>query len=83
MVTLSAKGVQQSLEDAGVDMKAGEGHLISSREVEWMSLEGQRHHLTADNIIIAWGSEPLLPHGFQTSQRILTSEGFLMFEALP
>ena len=83
MVTLSAKGVQQSLEDAGVDMKAGEGHLISSREVEWMSLEGQGHHLTADNIIIAWGSEPLLPHGFQTSQRILTSEGFLMFEALP
>ncbi len=26
MVTLSAKGVEQSLEDAGVDMKAGEGH---------------------------------------------------------
>ena len=83
MVTLSAKGVQQSLEDAGVELKAGEGHVISSREVEWMSLQGQRHHLTADNIIIAWGSEPLLPHGFQTSHRILTSDGFLALETLP
>ena len=83
MVTLSAKGVQQSLEDAGVELKAGEGHVISSREVEWMSLQGQRHCLTADNIIIAWGSEPLLPHGFQTSHRILTSDGFLALETLP
>ena len=83
MVTISAKGVQQSLEDAGVAMKAGEGHVISSREVEWMSLQGERHRLTADNVIIAWGSEPLLPPGFQTSQRILTSDGFLALETLP
>jgi dihydrolipoamide dehydrogenase len=83
MVALSARGVQQSLEDAGVDMKAGEGHVISSREVEWMSLQGQRHHLTADNIIVAWGSEPLLPSGFQTSSKVLTSDGFLVLETLP
>ncbi|MGZ3593312.1 MAG: dihydrolipoyl dehydrogenase [Syntrophales bacterium] len=83
MVTLSTKGVEQSLKDAGVDLKAGEGHLISSREVEWTSLQGERQHLTADNTIIAWGSEPLLPHGFQTSQRILTSDGFLALETLP
>jgi dihydrolipoamide dehydrogenase len=83
MVTLSAKGAQQSLEDAGVGLMAGEGHVISSGEVEWISLQGQRHHLTADNIIIAWGSEPLMPHGFQTSQRILTSDGFLALETLP
>jgi dihydrolipoamide dehydrogenase len=83
MVTLSAKGVQQSLEDAGVDLKAGEGHVVSPREVELMSLQGQRHHLTADNIIIAWGSEPLLPHGFQTSSKVLTSDGFLVLETLP
>ena len=83
MVTLSAKGVEQSLDDAGVDMKAGEGHVISSREVEWISIAGQRHHLTADNIIIACGSEPLLPRGFQTSSKILTSDGFLALETLP
>jgi len=64
MVTISAKGVAQSLEDAGVGLKAGEGHLISSREVEWISLEGERNQLTANNIIIAWGSEPLLPRSF-------------------
>lgn len=83
MITISAKGVQQSLEDAGIDMKVGEGHVISSEEVEWMSLQGQRHRLTADNIIIAWGSEPLLPLGFQTSGKILTSDGFLVLETLP
>ena len=83
MVTLSAKGVEQSLADAGVDMKTGEGHVISSREVEWMPIAGQRHHLTADNIIIAWGSEPLLPRGFQTSSKILTSDGFLALETMP
>lgn len=83
MVTLSAKGVEQSLEDAGVGMKAGEGHIISSREVEWISLRGEKHHLTTDNIIIAWGSEPLMPHGFETSDRILTSDDFLALETLP
>jgi dihydrolipoyl dehydrogenase len=83
MVAVSAKGVQLSLQDAGVDMKAGEGHVISSREVEWISAEGQRAHLNADNIIIAWGSEPLLPHGFQTSSKVFTSEGFLALETLP
>jgi len=83
MITISAKGVQQSLEDAGIDMKAGEGHVISSGEVEWMSLQGQRHRLTADNIIIAWGSEPSLPLGFQTSGKIMTSDGFLVLETLP
>jgi dihydrolipoamide dehydrogenase len=83
MVALSAKGVQQSLEYAGVDMKAGEGNVLSSREVELVSLEGQRHHLIADNIIIAWGSEPILPPGFQTSSKVLTSDGFLALETLP
>ena len=83
MVTISAKGVAQSLEDAGVGLKAGEGHLISSREVEWISLEGERHQLTANNIIIAWGSEPLLPRSFQTSGKILTSDGFLALDTLP
>ena len=83
MVTLSAKGVQKTLDDAGVDLKAGEGHVISFREVELVSLEGQRHHLTADNIIIAWGSEPILPSGFQTSSKVLTSDGFLALETLP
>ncbi len=83
MITLSAKGVQQTLGDAGVDMKAGEGHVLSSGEIEWMSPEGERKLLIADNIIIAWGSEPSVPSGFQASEKILTSDSFLLLETLP
>ncbi|HUH66117.1 MAG TPA: dihydrolipoyl dehydrogenase [Syntrophales bacterium] len=83
MVTISGKGVAQSLGDAGVDMKAGEGEIVSPGEVIWAPPEGSKERLTADNIIIAWGSEPLLPRGFQTSDKILTSDGFLGLETLP
>ena len=83
MVTTSSLGVQKSLKDAGVDMKSGEGRLIAPREVELLSPEGAAKRLIADNIIIAWGSEPLFPPHIKPSGRILTSDGFLALETLP
>ncbi|MCX5844764.1 MAG: dihydrolipoyl dehydrogenase [Deltaproteobacteria bacterium] len=83
MVTTSSLGVQKSLKDAGVDMKSGEGRLIAPREVELLLPEGAVKRLIADTIIIAWGSEPLLPPHIKPSCRILTSDGFLALETLP
>ncbi len=83
MVNLSALGVQRSLQDAGVDLKPGEGRLISSREVHWITEQGQTSRMEADNIVIAWGSEPQLPPHIAPSGRILTSDSFLALDKLP
>ncbi|MDI6775679.1 MAG: dihydrolipoyl dehydrogenase [Syntrophales bacterium] len=82
-VNISALGVERSLKDAGVELKVGEGRILSPHEVQWISAEGEINRLQAENIIIAWGSEPLLLPGVETSKRILTSDGFLALEKLP
>lgn len=83
MVSVSSLGVQKSLKDSRVDLKSGEGRIIAPREVEWITSQGDAQRLTADTIIIAWGSEPLLPPGIKPSGRIVTSDGFLVLETLP
>lgn len=83
MVAISALGVKKSLKDAGVDMKAGFGKITFPGEVEWTSPEGDIRNLTAENIVIAWGSETLLLPGVTPSERILTSDGFLTLDVLP
>jgi dihydrolipoamide dehydrogenase len=83
MVAVSALGVQKTLRDAGVDLKSGTGKMTSSGMVEWITPEGDIHLLTAEKIVIAWGSEPLIPPGLRPSGRILTSDGFLTLNLLP
>jgi len=83
MITTSSLGVQKSLKDSGVDLKSGEGKIIAPREIEWITQKGDAHRLIADNIVIAWGSEPLLPPDIIPSRRVITSDGFLALEALP
>lgn len=83
MVNLSAMGVRKSLQDAGVDLKSGTGRIITPHEVEWITSQDQTLRLVADNIIIAWGSEPMLPPNIKPSGRILTSDSFLGLETLP
>jgi len=83
MVTVSALGVQKTLKEAGVDLKSGTGKITSPGEVEWITPEEDINRLTAGNIVIAWGSEPIIPPGLAPSGRILTSDGFLTLNALP
>ena len=83
MVTISSLGVQKSLKDTGVDLMSGEGKITNPGEVLWISSQGNAQRLVADNIIIAWGSEPLLPPGINPSRRILTSDSFLTLDTLP
>jgi len=83
MITTSSLGVQKSLKDAGVDLKAGEGKIIAPREIEWITPQGDAHRLAADTIIIAWGSKPLLPPDIKPSGRIVTSDDVLAMDMLP
>ncbi len=83
MVSVSSLGVQKSLKDSGVELKTGEGRIVARGEVEWVTSPGDAQRLTADSIIIAWGSEPQLPSSIKPSGRIVTSDGFLALEILP
>ncbi len=83
IVKISAMGVQKSLTESGVEMKSGEGRILSPCEVEWTAPDGSRKILSARNLIIAWGSEPALPPGVHPSERILTSDGLLSLRRLP
>lgn len=83
MVRLSALGVEKSLREAGVAMKAGRGDLLSPGEVRWTDADGRIETLRGERIALAWGSEPALLPGVATSPRILTSDGFLQMDALP
>jgi dihydrolipoamide dehydrogenase len=83
IVKISAMGVLNSLTENGVEMKSGEGRIISPGEVEWTAPDGRRERIFARNLVIAWGSEPALPPGVQPSERILTSDGLLSLQTLP
>jgi dihydrolipoamide dehydrogenase len=83
MVNVSSLGVQKSLKDAGVDLKSGVGKIMSPREVEWVSHDGDIYRIIAENIVIAWGSEPHILPDFKPSGLILSSDSFLTLNALP
>lgn len=83
MVRISALGVEKSLREAGVALKAGLGKMLSPREVQWTDAAGNAQTLPCERIAIARGSEPALHPGIAISKRILTSDGFLQLEALP
>jgi len=83
IVKISALGVQKSLNEGGVVMKSGEGRILAPGQVERISPDGSRERLVAKNLVIAWGSEPVLPPGVQPSDRILTSDGILSLRTLP
>ena len=83
IVKISAMGVQKSLKDTNVEMKNGEGRILSPGEVDWIAPDGGRERLSARNLVIAWGSEPALPPGVGLSERILDSNGLLALQTLP
>ena len=83
IVKISAMGVQKSLKEGGVEMKNGEGRILSPGEVEWIAPDGACSRISARNLVIAWGSEPALPPGVQPTDRILTSDGLLSLRTLP
>lgn len=83
MVKVAALGARRLLANAGVEIREGAGEIISPREVRLTDATGQSRRLKADHILIAWGSEPLIPDGICLSKRILSSDGILNMNCLP
>lgn len=83
MIRVSALGVRNLLEESGVEVREAEGTILAPGEVEIVAVDGARDVLTADNIIIAWGSETVMLPGIEKSDRILDSQDVLAIDTLP
>jgi dihydrolipoamide dehydrogenase len=83
IVKVSALGAQKVLTDAKVETKLGTGEIISPREVRYTDSSGKSEIVSAQNIIIAWGSQPQMLPGINSSERVLTSDGILNLNLLP
>jgi dihydrolipoamide dehydrogenase len=83
MVKVSALGAQKILADAKVETKFGTGEILSPREVRFTDSSGKNEILSAQNIVIAWGSQPQMLPGINLSDRVLTSDGILNLNLLP
>ncbi len=83
IVKVSALGAQKMLTDAGAEIKQGAGEILSPQEVRFTDASGKSETLSAQNIMIAWGSVPQVLPGINLSDRILTSDGILNLNMLP
>jgi dihydrolipoamide dehydrogenase len=83
IVKIAALGAQKNLTDAGVESRQGLGEILSPHQVRFTDSSGQSQQLAADHILIAWGSQPQVLAGIQTSDRILTSDSILGMTELP
>jgi len=83
IVKVSALGAQKVLTDAKVETKLGTGEIISPQEVRFTDASGKSENFSAQNIIIAWGSQPQMLPGINLSDRVLTSDGILNLNLLP
>jgi dihydrolipoamide dehydrogenase len=83
IVKVAALGAQKVLTDAQVETKLGTGEIVSPQEVRYTDQSGKSQSIATDNIVIAWGSQPQILTGIQTSDRILTSDDILNMTTLP
>ncbi len=83
MVRVSALGTKKSLAEAGVDVLEGEATLKSPREVAIERPGAGTETVSCERIVIAWGSRSSRPAGWDLSDRVVTSSGFLARKELP
>lgn len=83
IVRLAAAGAQKILSDAQVEAVSGEAQILSPQRVRYTDAAGMSRTVSADKLLIAWGSEPQLLKGITLSERILTSDGILQMTSLP
>ena len=83
IVKVAALGAQKVLTDAQVETKLGTGEILSPREVRFTDQAGKSEIVSAQNIIIAWGSVPQMLPGINSSKSILTSDDILNINTLP
>ena len=83
IIKIAALGAQKALVDAQVETKLGTGEILSPHEVRYTDPSGAAQPMAVDNIVIAWGAQPQILMGIQTSERIQTSDDILNINTLP
>jgi dihydrolipoamide dehydrogenase len=83
IVKVAALGAHKVLTDAQVETKLGTGEIISPREVRFTDQAGKSEIVSAQNIIIAWGSVPQMLPGINPAKSILTSDDIINVNTLP
>ena len=77
-------GVSGLLRANGVTVITGSAVLLAGRQVEVTDASGEKSTHTADNIVLAAGSEPTaIPPAPIDGDRVVDSTGALCFEAVP
>ena len=77
-------GVSGLLKANGVTVITGSAMLLAGRQVEVTDASGEKSTHTADNIVLAAGSEPAaIPPAPVDGDRVVDSTGALCFEAVP
>ena len=77
-------GVSGLLKANGVTVITGSAMLLAGRQVEVTDSSGEKSTHTADNIVLAAGSEPAaIPPAPVDGDRVVDSTGALCFEAVP
>ena len=77
-------GVSGLLKANGVSVITGSAVLLAGRQVEVRDASGEKSTHTADNIVLAAGSEPAaIPPAPVDGERVVDSTGALCFEAVP
>ena len=83
IVKVAALGAQKNLSAAKVETKLGRGEIISPKEVRFTDSSGKSESVSAQNILLAWGSVSQMLPGISTSKNILTSDDILQVNSLP
>ena len=84
IVTQLTGGVSSLLQHNGVTVVQGKGKLLSGRNVEVTAADGQKTVLSAANVVLASGSEPVtIPPAPTDDAIIVDSTGALTFDEVP
>ena len=84
IVTQLTGGVSSLLQHNGVTVVQGKGKLLSGRNVEVTAADGEKTVLSAANVVLASGSEPVtIPPAPTDVAVIVDSTGALTFEEVP
>ena len=84
IVTQLTGGVSSLLQHNGVTVVQGKGKLLSGRNVEVTAADGEKTVLSAANVVLASGSEPVtIPPAPTDDAVIVDSTGALTFDEVP
>lgn len=84
VVAQTCEGVAYLMKKNKVDVRYGHGRLIDAHKIEIDQLDGQKVNIGADKIIIATGSKPAIPQGFDyDKKRVITSTEALELREVP